>query len=66
MPYFGFLATRGYYAHVDDLSYVPRVHQEILDALSSGDGELAQRVLVDVHNRSMRLMFSVNLEAISS
>jgi len=56
MPYFGFLATRGYYAHLDNLSYVPRVHQEILDALSSADVGRAQRVLVDVHNQSMQLM----------
>lgn len=56
MPYFGFLATRGYYAHQDNLTYVPRVHQEILDALLSEDVERAQRVLVEVHNRSMQLM----------
>jgi DNA-binding GntR family transcriptional regulator len=56
MPYFGFLATRGYYAHLDDLTYVPRVHQEILDAVTSADVERAQRVLVDVHTRSMQLM----------
>jgi len=58
MPYFGFLATRGYYAHLDNLSYVPRVHQEILDALLSADVERAQRVLVDVHSRSLQLMMS--------
>jgi DNA-binding GntR family transcriptional regulator len=58
MPYFGFLATRGYYAHLDNLSYVPRVHQEILDALLSADVERAQRVLVDVHTRSLQLMMS--------
>ena len=56
LPYFGFLAARGYYAHHDDLNYVPRVHQEILDALVSRDGERAERVLVDVHNSSMKLM----------
>ena len=56
MPYFGFLATRGYYAHLHDLSYVPRVHQEILDALSSSNVRKAQSVLVDVHDRSMELM----------
>lgn len=56
MPYFGFLATRGYYSHLDNLSYVPRVHQEILDALTNEDVDLARQVLVDVHNRSMQLM----------
>jgi len=56
MPYFGFLATRGYYAHLNDLSYVPRVHQEILDALSGSNVKKAQAVLVDVHDRSMHLM----------
>jgi DNA-binding GntR family transcriptional regulator len=56
MPYFGFLATRGYYAHLDNLAYVPRVHQEILDALTNADVDRAKRVLVDVHTRSMQLM----------
>lgn len=56
MPYFGFLATRGYYSHLDNLSYVPRVHEEILDALANEDVDLARQVLVDVHDRSMRLM----------
>jgi DNA-binding GntR family transcriptional regulator len=56
LPYFGFLATRGYYAHLGDLSYVPRVHQEILDALASADGDRAQGVLVHVHNRSLELL----------
>jgi DNA-binding GntR family transcriptional regulator len=63
MPYFGFLATRGYYAHLDNLTYVPRVHQEILDALSSADVHRAQRVLVDVHNRSMQLMLPTKSQA---
>lgn len=58
MPYFGFLATRGYYAHLNNLTYVPRVHQEILDALSSADVERAQRVLLDVHTRSLERMLS--------
>ncbi|HYL99079.1 MAG TPA: GntR family transcriptional regulator [Blastocatellia bacterium] len=66
MPYFGFLATRGYYAHLDNLSYVPRVHQEILDALLSADVERAQRVLVDVHTRSLQLMMSQASEQTSS
>lgn len=65
MPYFGFLATRGYYAHLDNLSYVPRVHQEILDALSSSNPERAQRVLVDVHDRSMRLMMPASVQPAS-
>lgn len=58
MPYFGFLATRGYYAHLNDLGYVPKVHQEILDALSSSNVGKAQSVLLDVHDRSMQLMLS--------
>jgi DNA-binding GntR family transcriptional regulator len=58
MPYFGFLATRGYYAHLGNLNYVPKVHQEILDAISSEDVDRARRVLVDVHTRSLQLMLS--------
>jgi DNA-binding GntR family transcriptional regulator len=54
MPYFAYLATRAYYSHADDLSYVPRVHQEILDALYSADGERARDVMVEVLNRSMK------------
>jgi DNA-binding GntR family transcriptional regulator len=54
LPYFGFLATRGYYANRDHLEYVPRVHQEILDAIASGDGAKAQRVFTAVHDQSMQ------------
>jgi DNA-binding GntR family transcriptional regulator len=52
----GYLATKGYFMHRKEAGYVLRVHQEILDALSSGEGQKARRVLVDVHNRLMDLM----------
>lgn len=55
-PYFGFLATRGYFSYKHELSYVPTVHQEVLDAIAKGDGDEARQVLIDVHNRSMHLM----------
>lgn len=56
LPYFGFLATRGYYVRRRQLSYVPQVHQEILDALWSGDSEQAREVILSVHERSMHWM----------
>lgn len=56
MPYFGYVATSGYYAHLDDLGYVPRVHQEILDALSTTESDRAQRAMVEVHNSTMKLL----------
>ena len=51
LPYFGFLAASGYYAHLDDLETVPRVHQEVLNALTSENGDQARRVLVAVHSK---------------
>lgn len=53
LPYFGFLAARGYYVHREQPSYVPQVHQEILDALCSGDSARAREVILNVHERSM-------------
>lgn len=58
LPYFGFLATRGYYLHSGDLDYVPRVHQEILDSMIGRDGARARQVMTDVHNRFKRLLFA--------
>lgn len=55
LPYFGYVATKGYYRHRANLSYVPKVHQEVLDAITGGDSQLAQQVIVDVHNRSIQL-----------
>jgi len=54
LPYFGYLAARGYYAHREQLSYVPQVHQEILDALSTRDGDLARKAIQSVHDRSIQ------------
>lgn len=54
LPYFGFMATKGYFVHRGQLDYVPRVHQQILDALASGNSRRAQKVLVEVHNRSIQ------------
>lgn len=54
LPYFGFLAARGYYVHREQPGYVPQVHQEILDALCSGNGKRAREVILSVHDRSMR------------
>jgi DNA-binding GntR family transcriptional regulator len=56
LPYFGYMATQGYFRHRAQLSYVPKVHQEILNAIASGNGERAQRVIVDIHSRSMQRM----------
>ena len=56
LPYFGFIASRGYHIHQDDPEYVPRVHQEILDALSTRDGDHAQSVIVKILERSRQLM----------
>jgi len=56
MPYFGYLATKGYFLHRNELDYVHRVHQEVLDAIAAGDSEKARGVLNEIHNRSMRLM----------
>ena len=56
IPYFGYLATKGYFQHRSQISYVPRVHQEVLDAIASRDGELAQKVIVEVHNQSLHRM----------
>lgn len=56
LPYFGYLATRGYHVHQSDPNYVPRVHQEILDALATRDSGHAQRVLISVLERSRKLM----------
>ncbi len=56
LPYFGFLASRGYQVHQDDPRDVARVHQEILDAMSTGDGAHAQRVIVSILERSRSLM----------
>ena len=56
LPYFAHLASRGYHVHQGEQSYVPRVHQEILDALATGDGQHAEQVIVGVLERSRKLM----------
>jgi len=56
LPYFGYVATKGYFQNRTKIDYVPSVHQKVLDAISSGDGDSAQQVIVEVHNRSMHLM----------
>lgn len=55
LPYFGYVATRGYYRHRAQLGYVPKVHQEVLNAIASGNSDQAEHVLVEMHNRSMQL-----------
>ena len=55
-PYFGFLASKGYYFRRKQLSYVPDVHQAILDAIARGDGLEAQEAMVSVHNRTSKLL----------
>lgn len=54
LPYFGYLAARGYYVHREQLNYVPKVHQEILDALSTRDGDHARKAVQSVHDRSIQ------------
>lgn len=53
LPYFGFVAGKGYHAHRQDLTYVPQVHQEILDAVSSGDSDRARDAILIVHSKSI-------------
>jgi DNA-binding GntR family transcriptional regulator len=55
-PYFGFLASKGYYIRRKQLDYVPEVHQSILDAIARGDGQQAQEAMISVHNRTARLL----------
>lgn len=56
LPYFGFLASKGYYFRRNELSYVPDVHQAILDAIVRGDGPEAEEAMVRVHNRTAKLL----------
>ncbi len=58
LPYFGFVAGRGYYEHREDLGYVPQVHQEILDALSSGDADRASEAIRRVHCKSIEKLLA--------
>lgn len=55
-PYFGFLASKGYYFRLKQLDYVPDVHQSILDAILCGDGQQAQEAMISVHNRTAALL----------
>jgi DNA-binding GntR family transcriptional regulator len=55
-PYFGFLASKGYYFRLKQLDYVPDVHQSILDAITCGDGQQAQEAMINVHNRTATLL----------
>src|SRR5208337_5496608 len=55
-PYFGFLASKGYYFRRKQLSSVSEVHQSILDAISRGDGLEAQETIIRVHNRTANLL----------
>jgi DNA-binding GntR family transcriptional regulator len=55
-PYFGFLASKGYYFRRKQLGYVPDVHQSILDAIARGDPQQAEEAMISVHNRTMRLL----------
>ena len=55
-PYFGFLASKGYFFRRKQLNYVPHVHRSILDAISRGDGLEAQETIIQVHNRTANLL----------
>jgi DNA-binding GntR family transcriptional regulator len=55
-PYFGFLASKGYYFRRKQLSSVSEVHQSILDAVARGDGLEAQETIIRVHNRTANLL----------
>jgi len=55
-PYFGFLASKGYYFRRKQLNSVSEVHQSILDAIARGDGLDAQETIIRVHNRTANLL----------
>ena len=55
-PYFGFLASKGYYFRRKQLNSVAGVHQSILDAIARGDGLDAQETIIRVHNRTANLL----------
>ena len=55
-PYFGFLASKGYYFRRKQLNSVSEVHQSILDAIARGDGLEAQETIMRVHNRTANLL----------
>jgi len=55
-PYFGFLASKGYYFRRKQLNSVSEVHQSILDAIARGDGLEAQETIIRVHNRTANLL----------
>ena len=55
-PYFGFLASKGYYFRRKQLNYVSEVHRSILDAIVRGDGLEAQETIIRVHNRTANLL----------
>jgi len=55
-PYFGYLASKGYYFRRKQLSSVSEIHQSILDAITRGDGLVAQETIIRVHNRTANLL----------
>ena len=55
-PYFGFLASKGYYFRRKQLNSVSEVHQSILDAIARGDGLEAQETIIRIHNRTANLL----------
>jgi len=56
MPYFGYLATKGYFIRRREWGYVARSHQEVLDAIASGNGKKGRQILDRDHHRSMKLI----------
>jgi DNA-binding GntR family transcriptional regulator len=51
LPFFGFMASNGYFANRQNLGRVVREHQELLDALCGKDRNRARKIFVDGHSR---------------
>lgn len=58
LPYFGYLASRGYQFHVrqNQPGYVPDVHQKVYQAIVRGESKEARRVLTEIHDQALRAM----------
>jgi DNA-binding GntR family transcriptional regulator len=56
MPYFGYLAAKGYFIRRKEWGYVARTHQEVLDAIASGNGKKGRQILDKDHHRSLKLI----------
>jgi DNA-binding GntR family transcriptional regulator len=58
MPYFGYLAGRGYKFHIrrNEAGYVPRVHQSVCDAIVSGKAGKARQLMTQIHARALSSM----------